>query len=155
MIDLLHYITVCAPNVAPSTMLAIVKTESRGNSLAIGLNHGKHLRYGARNLAEARSWVEYLEQHSYDFDIGLAQVNIRNVHKYGYRAYDMLDPCKNLNLAASILQHNYLTAKAVSENSREALYKALSAYNSGNYHTGFNNGYVQRVVNNARLSYEN
>ena len=132
-------------------MLAIVKTESRGNYLAIGLNRGKRLRYGARNLAEARSWVEYLEQHSYDFEIGLAQVNIRNVHKYGFSANDMLDPCKNLKLAADILQHSYLNAKSVSANNREALYKALSAYNSGNYRTGFTNGYVQRVVNNARL----
>jgi type IV secretion system protein VirB1 len=149
MINIPSYVINCAPNIALSTMLAIVKTESQGHRLAIGLNHGKHLRYGAKNLPQAIAWVDYLEAHNYDFDIGLAQVNIKNVHKYGYRAHDMLDPCKNLTLAGVILQSNYATAKLNSRNDKEALYKTISAYNTGNYHSGFSNGYVYRVVHNA------
>ena len=149
MIDIPNYALTCAPNVAQTTMVAIVKTESRGNTLAIGLNHGKHLLYGAKDFKQASAWVDYLERHNYDFDIGLAQINIRNVHKYGYMAHDMLDPCKNLNLAGVILGKNYKNAKLNSANSKEALYKAISAYNTGNFHSGFNNGYVYKVIHNA------
>lgn len=149
MIDIPSYALTCAPNVAQTTMFAIVKTESRGNVLAIGLNHGKHLLYGPKNLVQANAWVDYLERHNYDFDIGLAQINIKNVHKYGYIAHDMLDPCKNLSLAGLILGKNYKNAKISSKNNREALYKAISAYNTGNFHSGFNNGYVYRVIHNV------
>ena len=143
------YITKCAPEIAPVTMKAIIRTESKGNRLAIGLNHNRHLRYQARNIKQATAWVNYLEEHNYNFDIGLAQINIKNVHKYGYRAKDMLEPCKNLQVAALILQHGYTLALNTSSNKQEALYKAISAYNCGNYQTGFNNGYVLRVVHNA------
>ncbi len=146
---MIHQAIHCAPNVAQTTMVAIVKTESRGNALAIVLNGGKHLLYGAQNFKQAYAWVDYLERHHYDFDIGLAQINIRNVHKYGYMAHDMLDPCKNLNLAGVILGDNYKNAKLKSRSDKEALYKAISAYNTGNFHSGFSNGYVYKVIHNA------
>ena len=149
MIDVPNYNLSCASNVAPTTMRAIIKTESHGNVLAIALNHGKHLLYAPKTLAQANAWVDYLEEHNYDFDIGLAQINIKNVHKYGYKAHDMLDPCKNLSLAGTILGENYKNAKIGSKDSQEALYKAISAYNTGNYHSGFNNGYVYKVVHNV------
>ena len=38
-------------------------------------------------------------------------------------------------------------------NSKSALYMAISAYNTGNYRAGFSNGYVSRVVKNAQLGY--
>lgn len=137
-------------HVAPLTMQAIVKTESRGNIWAIGLNRGHRLRYPPQSLAQAVSWVDYLERYNYDFDIGLGQINIKNVHKYGYKARDMLDPCNNLKVASYILQRNYKEALNSVNNSKQALYMAISAYNSGNYHTGFNNGYVFKVIDNAR-----
>ncbi len=150
LIDLPVTITQCAPHVAVSTMLAIIKTESRFNTWAINLNRGHHLRYSAKSVIQAMAWVDYLEAHNYDFDVGLGQVNIRNVHKYGYKAREALDPCINLRIAGQILQRNYHQARKVSANSKEALYKAISAYNTGNYHSGFHNGYVQKVVNNAK-----
>ena len=149
LINLPELINRCAPEVAPVTMQAIVKTESQGNHLAIGLNQGKKLRYGAKNLAQAIAWVDYLERYNYNFDIGLAQVNIKNVHKYGYLARDMLNPCLNLQLATRILLKNYTSALNVSPTRQEALFKAISAYNSGNFQTGFRNGYVYKVVSNA------
>jgi type IV secretion system protein VirB1 len=139
----------CAPHIAVNTMQAIIKTESRGNPLAISLNRGKKLLYQPRNLEQAVRWVNYLEQHHYNFDVGLAQVNIRNIHKYGYHASELLDPCKNLYLASKILQLNYIKALPRSTTRRDALYKAISAYNSGNYKQGFHNGYVNKVVMNA------
>lgn len=139
----------CAPKVAPVTMMAIIKTESHGNPLALNLNKGKRLLYQAKNPLQAKAWAEYLEHHGYNFDIGLAQVNIKNAHKYGYSASQLLDPCNNLRVASDILLKNYNQAISGSFSQQEALYKAISAYNTGNYHSGFNNGYVTKVVFNA------
>lgn len=150
IVDLDSYVTSCAIKVAPTTMIAIVKTESQGNAWAIGLNRGKKLRYQPKSYNQAVSWVNYLDQHGYDFDVGLGQVNIRNIRKYGYTPSDMLDPCKNLQVASMILHRNYNEALTTSDSQYEALYKAISAYNTGNYHAGFNNGYVYKVVNNAK-----
>lgn len=148
-IDLMPYIHTCAPQVAPSTMLAIIKTESHGNPWAIGLNGNKKLSYQPKTLMQATSWVEYLDKNAYNFDVGLAQVNIRNIHKYGYKAADMLDPCRNLQVASKILKQHYHDALSKTANSKDALFKAISAYNTGNYVKGFHNGYVQTVVYNA------
>ncbi len=151
MFDLALY-EQCAPNVAKATMQAIVKTESRGNPLAIGLNKGYKLKYPAKDLAQAKKWVQYLEQNKFNFDVGLAQVNIKNIHKYGYKAEDALDPCLNLQLASQILKLNYRTALSQSSSSEEALSKAISAYNTGNFSRGFSNGYVGKVYANAGVS---
>lgn len=150
--DVSHYITSCAPQVSNSTLMAIVKTESSYNHLALNLNRGKHLRFQPHNLDQAVGWANYLEHNNYDFDIGLGQVNIRNVHTYGFKARDMFDPCKNLFLASIILKKTYVDALKISNNQHDALFRAISAYNTGNFHGGFHNGYVRRVVSNAYLT---
>ncbi|MCE3268071.1 MAG: trwN [Burkholderiales bacterium] len=152
MIDIPQYIHQCAPQVAQSTMQAIIQTESKGNPLAIGLNKGHKLKYQPLSVIQARKWVEYLEMHGYNFDVGLAQVNINNIHKYGYRAADALEPCTNLKLASAVLKKSYFEARAVSKSDNEALVKAISAYNTGNYNRGLYNGYVRRVYANANYT---
>ena len=143
------YINQCAPKIAQSTMQAIIKTESNSNYLAIGINRGYKLKYQATTLKQAQAWVTYLETNNYNFDVGLGQINIKNIHKYGYKAIDALDPCTNLKIASDILQKNYVHARNQSVNNSTALQKAISAYNTGNYHAGFTNGYVQKVYTNA------
>lgn len=149
LFDLNYAINKCVYKVAPSTMYAIVKTESNGNPLAIGINGGARLKFQAKNYKQAVLWVNYLEVHGYNIDIGLAQVNIKNAHRYGFKAHDMLEPCHNLLLASFILYKNYIGALPLSINQNQALYKAISAYNTGNYQSGFDNGYVIRVVHNV------
>lgn len=145
------YLKECSPNVAPSTMLAIVKTESNYYPWSIGLNvTGKRLFNQPSSYDQARKWVNYLEQNKYNFDVGLAQVNIKNIHKFGYKAQDLLDPCINLRVASRILHSNYNRARLNSSSSYEALLKALSAYNTGDYNSGFVNGYVSKVINNSK-----
>ena len=149
-IDIAQYLARCAPQVAASTMHAIIKTESKYNPLAINLNtKGKRLLYQAKNLNQAIAWVNYLESYGYNFDVGLGQINSKNIHAYVYKAHHLLDPCINLKVTSLILLKNYQAAKLVSKNEQEALLKALSAYNSGNHRLGFKNGYVNKVVSNA------
>jgi type IV secretion system protein VirB1 len=148
-IDLLYYVQQCAPKVAPSTMLAIIRTESRGNHLALNLNKVHRLLYQPKNLRQALAWVEYLDLHGYNFDVGLGQINISNIRKYGYKPADMLDPCKNLRVASDILYKNYHKALNRANSKHHALHQALSVYNTGSYQRGFSNGYVQRVLVNG------
>jgi type IV secretion system protein VirB1 len=152
VIDIPQYIHQCAPNIAQSTMQAIIKTESKGNPIAIGLNKGYKLKFQPVSNKQAIAWVKYLEQHGYNFDVGLAQVNIKNIHSYGYNAVDALNPCINLKIASRILKKNYLDARNNSGSDQEALKKTISAYNTGNYQKGFSNGYVQKVYANATRS---
>lgn len=148
LLNLDTYINKCAPKVAQSTMRAIITVESKGNSLALGINYGYKLRYQPQSLTQAQAWLKYLLKHGYNVDIGLAQVNIRNVLKYGYKPEDMLDPCKNLQVASKILYANYHQAYIKSSGNKAlALMQAISAYNTGNYSRGFNNGYVAKVIN--------
>jgi type IV secretion system protein VirB1 len=149
------YLSSCAPHVATSTMRAIVITESHGNPLAINLNHGHKLKYQATHLAQAIAWVNYLETHDYNFDVGLAQININNIHRYGYRARDLLNPCLNLRIADLILQHDFSKVKAHTKDNTEALLRTLSAYNSGNYTGGLNNGYITKILINSNLIHAN
>ncbi len=149
MIDIPKYIHQCAPQIAQSTMQAIIQTESKGNQLAIGLNGRHKLKYQPLSQNQARNWVLYLETHGYNFDVGLAQINIKNIHKYGYRAVDALDPCINLKLASNVLKKSYFQARVKSGSDNEALVKTISAYNTGNYRSGIYNGYVQKVYKNA------
>lgn len=148
-IDLPQYVQQCAPHVAPSTMLAIIKTESRGNPLAIGLNRGYKLIYQPKSYTQAKAWVTYLEQHHYNFDVGLGQVNIKNIHQFGYSGVDALNPCLNLQMSSYILHKDYHKALYSSHTTHGALLKAISAYNTGNDSSGFYNGYVNRVIYNA------
>jgi type IV secretion system protein VirB1 len=152
MIDLPPLYHRCAPHVATSTMNAIVQTESHGRPYAIGLNHGYHLVYQPKSYEQARAWVIYLEKHHYNFDIGLGQVNIVNIHKFGYSAVDALDPCINIKMSAEVLTKSYAQALNKSSTKNDALLKAISAYNTGNYRRGFSNGYVSKVVRNAKLA---
>lgn len=149
MFDVLPYIHTCAPEIATSTMVAIIKTESKTNPLAININHGYKLKYQPRNINEAKRWVNYLEKNQYNFDVGIAQVNIANIKKFGYKATDALNVCINLKIASKILQNNYMKALSVSKTKPEALKKAISAYNTGNFYSGMYNGYVNAVYKNA------
>lgn len=140
----------CAPKVSQVTMKAIIKTESNGFPWAIGINKGYKLRYQPKSKAQAVSWVRYLEKNNYNFDVGLGQINIKNIHQYGYKAEDALDPCTNLKMASDILVKNYNAALTKSSTTSSALQKAISAYNTGNYSSGFSNGYVGKVFANAK-----
>ena len=154
IIDLTPYLNQCSSqNAHPTVMLAIVKTESGGNPLAIGINkdtHGRKVRlaYQAKSYDQAKQWLDYLEKNDYNFDVGVAQINIKNIHKYGYRAADALDICLNLQMASKILKGNYNSALSGSKNPQQAVRDAISAYNTGNYHSGYSNGYVNRVLIN-------
>ena len=63
---------------------------------------------------------------------------------------DAFEPCRNIHAAAVILTEQYKLAAHLEENSMQALLAAISAYNTGNFRDGLRNGYVSRVLQNAK-----
>ena len=142
----------CAPWVAPQTMAAIVKTESQFNPLAININGGAKLERQPLNKAEAVVTAKWLITNHYSIDMGLGQVNSANLAKTNLSVEDAFDACKNLTAAATILQSNYESASKKVSGEQAALHAAISAYNTGSFTRGFQNGYVQKVLTNAAVS---
>jgi type IV secretion system protein VirB1 len=143
----------CAPQVDTRTTHALATVESSLNPHAIGVVGGALTRQ-PRHRGEALATARSLQAQGWDFSIGLAQINVRNVRRMGLRLEDAFDPCTNLRAMQTILGDCYERSPAPGSQgpSREQhrLRQALSCYYSGNFVTGFRHGYVQRVVDAAR-----
>lgn len=150
--DFVALVQDCAPWVAHQTMAAIVKTESGFKPLAIGVNGGARLARQPESKQEAVITANWLIANGYSIDLGLGQVNSSNLVRTGLTVEDAFDPCKNISAAAHILHGNFKVARTKVQGDQAALLAALSAYNTGSYSRGFENGYVRRVVNNANTA---
>ena len=140
----------CAPTVAPQTVAAIVATESHGEPFALNVNSGPRLR-PAVTAAEAIATAQRYVAVGYSVDLGLGQINSRNMRKLGLTWNTVFDPCTNLAALGRILTENY-EAAIVGRQPQTALRIAFSLYNTGSRSRGFRNGYVERVVGNAGVS---
>jgi hypothetical protein len=119
---------------------AIVRVESAYNPFAIGVV-GNKLSRQPRNVDEAIATVRDLESRGLNYSVGMAQVNRSNFNRYGINTPELaFDVCANLEAGAKILQECY-------SRSKNDWGKALSCYYSGNFVTGYKDGYVQKVSN--------
>ncbi len=152
MLDLVAVLAlsqVCAPSVAPETLAAISHVESRFDPLAIGVNRGGRRPPRARNAAEAARSARGLLARGANIDLGLAQINSRNLSWLGLTVEDAFDPCRNLAAAATVLHAGYRVTSSAASDQQAALRIALSRYNTGDAERGFRNGYVGRVEDAA------
>jgi type IV secretion system protein VirB1 len=140
----------CSPNVHVITMAAIAKTESSYNPFAIGVVGGQLARQ-PRNISEAVATAKALKAGGWNFSMGLMQVNLHNLSKYGLNLVTVFDRCKNMNAGGAILSDCYARAYGTKSgrDRQHALHSALSCYYSGNFITGYRLGYVATVVANA------
>ena len=136
----------CAPNVAPSTLLSIVQVESGFDPLAIGVNRPVPARLHPSGPAEAAAMAARLIAGGADIDLGIAQINWRNLGWLGLSAQSAFDPCQNLAAAAHVLADGYDRGRRTTSDPQSALKIALSYYNTGGAHRGFTNGYVAKVA---------
>ncbi len=134
----------CAPNVAPATLQAIAQVESGDNPLAIHVNGIRVQPRPARNAQHAARAAESYIARGYNVDIGLMQVNSRNLAALGVTVEQVLDSCSNIRAGATILTANYAAAARARGDGQSALWAAISAYNTGNFYRGFANGYVAK-----------
>ena len=143
--ELMTVIALCAPQVHPSTMVALVHHESRANPYAIGINKGARLDKQAKSRDEAIKIVKDLIAKGIDFDAGLGQINVRNWNWLQLKPETVFEPCTNLRAAQTVLIDCYVRAAANYPHGQPALQAALSCYNTGNFTAGKRNGYVHRV----------
>jgi len=141
----------CAPNVAIETMAAIVQQESNFNQFSIGVNGDYILRRQPQSKEEALETVTWLiKEKQSNLDIGIAQINTKNLKKYGVSIEEAFDPCTNIKVGADILTDNYQRALKTGMKGQGALQAAISEYNTGSAVNGFKNGYVQKIIDNVK-----
>jgi type IV secretion system protein VirB1 len=134
----------CGSSVDPSTLRAIMRVESGAYIYAINVNGAPSEPLPASTAAEATAEAQEWIGRGYSVDMGLMQVNSRNLQSLGFTVAQMFDPCTNIQAGASVLTADYLSASASLSKPQDALKAALSAYNTGNFEHGFYNGYVAK-----------
>jgi len=139
----------CAPSIAPETLLSVVHVESRFNPLAIGVNGAPRVMVNAATKGEAVIRATALIAAGHSVDLGLAQINSKNLRWLGLSIADAFDPCANLAAAARVLQDGYARSDANRIGQQAAVQTALSFYNTGRPDRGFANGYVGKVTRAA------
>ena len=138
----------CAPQVHADTVRAIVAVESSFNPYAIGVVRGALVRQ-PRSRTEALATTKALQAGGWNYSVGLGQINAGNFERLGLTAESAFEPCTNLAALQSVLGQCYDRASAAAHE-QAALRRALSCYYSGNFVTGFDHGYVGRVVSATR-----
>lgn len=137
---MIELISTCVPLAVPTPiMAAIVQVESGGNPYAIGVVNGS-LNRQPRSLEEAKAVANQLHQQGYNYSIGAAQINKVNFKPYNISPESSgFDWCSNIKAGAKILAQCY-------SRSNNDWSKAFSCYYSGNFITGFQHGYVTKVI---------
>jgi type IV secretion system protein VirB1 len=120
----------CAPQVAPTTLAAIARTESGLDPLAVGDNTA-HRSYHPGTQSEAVALAAQLAAAGHDLDLGLMQINHRNFGWLGLGADDAFEPCRSLAAGAAVLT-------------------ALSRYNTGKSSSPAGMAYALRVISQGK-----
>jgi type IV secretion system protein VirB1 len=135
----------CAPTVAPETLISVAHVESRFDLLTIGVNGRTPRALHPATREAAIAAASRLITAGANIDLGLAQINSKNLGWLGLTVADAFDPCRNLAAAAKVLVANYTGTSQTSPGEQAALRAAISMYNTGDRSRGFRNGYVQKV----------
>jgi len=149
--DAIELVAACAPRIHPATAAALVRVESNFNPYAIGVVDGLLVRT-PRSRAEAIVTAAALQRGGWNFSVGLAQINVHRWPSVGLTLQTAFDPCANLRAMQAILIECFARARPARAGEQDALGAALSCYYSGNFETGFRQGYVRKVVAAARMA---
>ena len=148
--DFIALVMACAPAVDPGTAGALVAVESAFNPHAIGIVGGV-LDRQPRQRSEALATARRLHADGWNYSVGLAQINAQNFQRLGLTIESAFEPCRNLAAMQSVLLDCFERAdRRPVHTPQRSLRQALSCYYSGNFATGFDHGYVRRVVNASR-----
>lgn len=142
----------CAPSVAFETLAAVIRTESSFQPFALGVNGpGGGPIFPTTYEVAVTLATDLIERQGRSVDLGLMQVNSRNLRGLGLTVAAVLDPCINLTAGARILRDGYAAALRGGADPQQALRVTFSRYNTGHPERGFANGYVQRVQGAAEV----
>ena len=140
----------CAPSVAPATLLPVAHVESGFDPLAIGVNGPGPSHIHPSSTVQAVEMATRLIARGINVDLGLTQINVRNLTPLGLSISAAFDPCRNLAASAHLIKAGYEHAGPMPGAEQAALRTSLSFYNTGDTRRGFRNGYVARVTAAAR-----
>jgi type IV secretion system protein VirB1 len=115
--------SLCAPLVHPSTAQATALTESGFNPHTIGVVAGS-LERQPRSLEEALATAQARREQGRNFSVGLAQINVHNLNRFGMSAADGFDACKNLRAMRRVLRECFEQA-ALRDREQQSLQRAL------------------------------
>jgi type IV secretion system protein VirB1 len=142
--DLLSMAVACSFLTDPRTTLRVIEVESQGQAYAIHDNTEDHT-FTPRTLPEALEIATLLMNAGHRLDIGLMQINVDVWLKpRSFSLAAAFDPCTNIRIGSIILHRDYTQALASSKNPKDALWRALSLYNTGTDWRGLE--YAQRVL---------
>jgi len=137
---MLELLMMCAPAVDPVTMAAVVKQESGGRPWVLNNNTTrKSATFESKASAVAAAVAAVGRGES--VDMGLAQINSKNLPALGLSVAQVFDPCTNVAAGASILAAGY--------EKTGALGGALSMYNIGRSDSKVGLSYAQKVFAQA------
>jgi type IV secretion system protein VirB1 len=130
-------------------LLSVAHVESGFDPYVVGVNGARHRVMHLATAAEASHVADTLVRSGADVDLGLGQINSRNLRSLQLGITEAFDPCRNLAASGHLLAESYRRALAREGDAQAALGTALSLYNTGDPDRGFRNGYVARVVSSA------
>jgi len=137
MIDLL---ATCAQSVDQVTMSAVVKQESGGQPWAL-FNNSRKTSAIHKSKAAAVAAAMTAVARGESVDMGLAQINSKNLAALGLSIEEVFDPCQNVAAGAKILGAAYQRSGN--------LPGALSAYNTGSSKSKIGAVYSAKVFGQA------
>lgn len=147
----------CAPISHRHVLNALIKTESGGDPFVVHDNNGSIFR--SRTATEAIATAEGLIRQGHSIDMGLSQINSRNLPKLGLSISQVFEPCANIKAASTIWSWGLKMAVDKYGEGQQATLAAVSVYNTGSLSAGFSNGYVGKVSSNlgvqAHMFYAN
>ena len=140
------FIQLCAPPEHATMMQKIIVAESGGNSLAIHDNRsGKS--YFPNNLSEALAIAQRLmADKNASIDLGLAQINSKNLKRFNASLEDAFDPCSSVKMGSVIFAEALQNAKSAGLTGDAAIRAALSQYNTGRLNSSIGAAYASRVL---------
>ena len=142
--DLLNLAVLCGHLVDPAMTLRVIQVESQGQIYDVHDNTNSQT-FVPTSLSEAVELSSRLMAQGHRLDLGLMQINYDVWLKPGaFPLAKAFDACTNITIGSTILNGDYIQALHRTSNSSEALFRALSLYNSGSDWRGL--GYANRVL---------
>ena len=137
---MLELLMMCAPAVDPVTMAAVVKQESGGQPWVLNNNTTrKSVTFESKAAAVAAAVAAVGRGES--VDMGLVQINSKNLPALGLSVEQVFDPCTNIAAGANILAAGYERSGSLGS--------ALSIYNTGRSDSKIGRAYAQKVFDQA------
>lgn len=137
---MLELLMMCAPDVDPVTMAAVVKQESGGQPWVVNNNTTRKSATFVSKAAAVAAAVAAVGRGE-SVDMGLVQINSKNLPALGLSVAQVFDPCTNIAAGANILAAGYKRTGSLGS--------ALSIYNTGRSDSKIGVAYAQKVFQQA------